>query len=36
MAFEETEEELAKNFASLGFDLDDLIARNKLVVLCLH
>jgi circadian clock protein KaiC len=32
MAFEETEEELAKNFASLGFDLDDLIARNKLVV----
>ena len=32
MAFEETEEELAKNFASLGFDLDDLAARNKLVV----
>ncbi|MDQ1261488.1 MAG: circadian clock protein KaiC, partial [Euryarchaeota archaeon] len=32
MAFEETEEELAKNFASLGFDLDDLTARNKLVV----
>jgi circadian clock protein KaiC len=32
MAFEETEEELAKNFASLGFDLDDLIAENKLIV----
>ncbi len=32
MAFEETEEELTKNFASLGFDLDDLAAKNKLVV----
>jgi circadian clock protein KaiC len=32
MAFEETSEELSKNFASLGFDLDDLEARNKLVV----
>ncbi len=32
MAFEETEEELAKNFASLGFDLDDLVANNKLIV----
>ena len=32
MAFEETEEELAKNFASLGFDLDDLEANNKLIV----
>ncbi len=32
MAFEETAEELAKNFASLGFDLDDLEARNKLIV----
>ena len=32
MAFEETEEELAKNFASLGFDLDDLVAKNKLIV----
>jgi circadian clock protein KaiC len=32
MAFEETEEELAKNFASLGFDLDDLVANNKLLV----
>jgi circadian clock protein KaiC len=32
MAFEETEEELSKNFASLGFDLDILEAKNKLVV----
>jgi circadian clock protein KaiC len=32
MAFEETEEELSKNFASLGFDLDDLVAKNKLAV----
>jgi len=36
MAFEETEEELAKNFASLGFDLDDLAAKNKLVVDYVH
>ena len=36
MAFEETEEELAKNFASLGFDLDDLEAKNKLVVDYVH
>ena len=34
MAFEETEEELAKNFASLGFDLNDLEANNKLIVDC--
>jgi circadian clock protein KaiC len=32
MAFEETEEELSKNFDSLGFDLNDLVARNRLVV----
>src|SRR5579884_4099069 len=32
MAFEETEEELAKNVASLGFDLKDLIARKKLLL----
>ena len=32
MAFEETEEELAKNVASLGFDLKRLAARKKLVV----
>jgi circadian clock protein KaiC len=32
LAFEETEEELSKNFASLGFDLDDLVAKNKLAV----
>jgi circadian clock protein KaiC len=36
MAFEETSEELSKNFASLGFDLDDLEARNKLVVDYVH
>ena len=32
MAFEETGEELAQNVRSLGFDLDDLVARKKLVV----
>jgi circadian clock protein KaiC len=32
MAFEETEEELAKNFISLGYDLKRLIARKKLLV----
>ncbi len=32
MAFEETAEDLTKNFASLGFDLDELETRNKLVV----
>ncbi len=32
MAFEETEEELIKNVASLGFNLKQLIARRKLVV----
>jgi len=36
MAFEETSDELSKNFASLGFDLDDLEARNKLVVDYVH
>ncbi|HWQ47915.1 MAG TPA: circadian clock protein KaiC [Methanosarcina sp.] len=36
MAFEETEEELVKNFASLGFDLDDLEAENKMVVDYIH
>ncbi len=36
MAFEETEEELVKNFASLGFDLDYLEAENKLVVDYVH
>ncbi|MCO5383271.1 MAG: circadian clock protein KaiC [Methanosarcina barkeri] len=36
MAFEETEEELAKNFASLGFDINDLEAKNKLVVDYVH
>ena len=32
MAFEETAEDLAENFASLGFDLEDLEVRNKLIV----
>src|SRR5262245_9737992 len=32
MAFEETAEELAQNVRSLGFDLDDLIARRLLAV----
>jgi circadian clock protein KaiC len=36
MAFEETEEELVKNFASLGFDLDSLEAENKLTVDYVH
>jgi len=36
MAFEETEEELAKNVASLGYDLNDLIAKKKLVIDYVH
>jgi circadian clock protein KaiC len=32
MAFEETAEDLTKNVASLGFDLDDLIRQKKLAV----
>jgi circadian clock protein KaiC len=36
IAFEETAEELSKNIASLGFDLDDLIKRKKLVVDYVH
>ncbi|MEL7664264.1 MAG: circadian clock protein KaiC [Methanosarcina mazei] len=32
MAFEETSEDLAENFASLGFGLDSLETRNKLIV----
>src|SRR5690606_10362514 len=32
MAFEETAEELAMNVASLGFDLDELIAQKKLKI----
>ncbi len=32
LAFEETAEELAQNVRSLGFDLQDLIARNQLAV----
>lgn len=36
MAFEETSEDLTENFASLGFDLDSLEARNKLIVDYVH
>ncbi|HUD47487.1 MAG TPA: circadian clock protein KaiC [Candidatus Baltobacteraceae bacterium] len=36
MAFEETREELTKNVASLGFDLDQLIRQKKLVVDYIH
>ena len=36
MAFEETEAELAKNVASLGYDLKDLIARKKLAIDYVH
>src|SRR5690242_10140215 len=32
MAFEETEQELAQNVQSLGYNLDDLIKRKKLVI----
>jgi len=32
IAFEETYDELTENFASLGFNLDDLVASKKLVV----
>jgi circadian clock protein KaiC len=32
MAFEETETDLAENVASLGFDLNDLVARKKIVL----
>jgi circadian clock protein KaiC len=36
MSFEEKSEELAKNFASLGFDLNDLVARKKLALDYVH
>ncbi|HLN71895.1 MAG: circadian clock protein KaiC [Methylococcaceae bacterium] len=36
MAFEETAEELSINVASLGFDLDDLVSQNKLVLDHVH
>ncbi len=36
MAFEETEQELTANVASLGFDLPSLIRRNKIVVDYVH
>jgi len=36
MAFEETAEELAQNVRSLGFDLDQLAAENKLLLDYVH
>jgi circadian clock protein KaiC len=36
MSFEEKSEELGKNFSSLGFDLDDLAARERLVLDYVH
>lgn len=36
MAFEETAKELTQNVASLGIDLDDLVARDKLVLDHVH
>ncbi|HEY1372394.1 MAG TPA: circadian clock protein KaiC [Candidatus Binatia bacterium] len=36
MAFEETEDELAKNVASLGYDLNDLIVKKKLIIDYVH
>ena len=36
MSFEEKSEELAKNFASLGFDLNELAARKKLALDYVH
>jgi circadian clock protein KaiC len=36
MSFEEKSEELVRNFASLGFDLNDLIARKKLILDYVH
>ena len=36
IAFEETAEELTKNVASLGFDLDDLVKREKMIVDYVH
>src|SRR3954449_2174457 len=32
MSFEETEEELTQNVRSLGFDLDDLVARQQILI----
>lgn len=36
LSFEERNEELTKNFASLGFDLNDLVKRKKLVLDYVH
>lgn len=36
ISFEEKSEELTKNFASLGFDLNDLVAREKLLLDHVH
>lgn len=36
MSFEEKSEELVRNFASLGFDLNDLVARKRLILDYVH
>jgi circadian clock protein KaiC len=36
MSFEEKDTDLVANFASLGFDLDDLVARNKIALDYVH
>ena len=36
MSFEETAEELSRNVMSLGFDVDRLMASNKLAIECSH
>ena len=36
MSFEEKSDELSKNFASLGFDLNELVDRNQLVIDYVH
>src|ERR1700741_5281915 len=36
LSFEETAEELAQNVASLGFDMNELIAREKLAIDYVH
>lgn len=36
MSFEEKTEELTKNFASLGFDLNDLVGKNRLILDHVH
>src|SRR5512147_1473865 len=36
MSFEEKDSDLIENFSSLGFDLDDLVARNQLALDYVH